>query len=90
MKQTEIIEELILALQDIDYGHANSSPELQEEYLLQLEDIANVLTSMGQETREIDLAIRYFMTDQEKSRTYIYGPSDVGNGLGVLENLRSL
>ena len=83
---------VIEALQDIDFGYAEAAPdEMREQLLRQLEDVVDTLElEFELFFPEADAAIRYFLTDTSLARTYIYGPTDIGDGVGLLDKLIEL
>lgn len=83
----DLLRDSIQRLQRIDYGHASNLDEVAEGYLLELEDVTDTLARAGVEMQELDEAIRYFLTDPEKSRSYLYGPTDREQGLGAIDIL---
>jgi hypothetical protein len=83
--------DLIHRLEAIDYGVLDTLDDACfDATLAELEDIVDTLGEHGIDVHEGDLAIRYFMTDLEKSRAYLYGPTDTGNGVGLIEKVRAL
>jgi len=76
-------------LEAIDYGLATLDAELQEDLLQELEAVERDMHEAGFNTVEVRSAIRYFMTDPERSRSYLYGPTDIGDGRGIIEKLKA-
>ena len=83
----DLLRDSIQRLQHIDYGHATNLDEVAEGYLLELEDVTDTLARAGVALPELDEAIRYFLTDPELSRSYLYGPTDRKQGLGAIDIL---
>ncbi|KKN66693.1 hypothetical protein LCGC14_0468790 [marine sediment metagenome] len=91
MTLLETIEQIIDDLQAIDYGYLGAAePEEHEVGLTFLEAIADELEELDLWFPETDLAIQYFLTDPQRSRTYLYGPTDVQDGVGLIELLKRL
>jgi len=90
----ELIDAVLLAveqLQSIDFGRVEAGDaQDREAYILPLEEAVHYLTNVELEYPESELAIRHFITDPARSRTYVYGPTDTGDGRGLLEKLKSL
>jgi hypothetical protein len=89
MNDRQTLEELIVAIEDIDISLAHDK-KYREEIARQLEDVADVMLVYDMPTTEIDAAINWMFKDPEHARAYIYGPTDIGLGLGVLANLRKM
>lgn len=86
----EIIQQAIQDLQALDYGFLAEADDQETEALLAyLEQTLDNLAEEGFWFPEGDLAIRYFLTDPEKSRSYLYGPTDIGDGIGLIEKLKA-
>jgi len=87
-------EELQRALDDlraIDFGYLDSVDEDEmETALVWLEDTLDRLEDLDIWFPEGDLAIRYFLTDPERSRQYLYGPTDIQDGIGLIEKLQEM
>ncbi len=64
-------------------------PELQEDLLQELEAVADDMQDAGFDIVEALAAIRYFITDPERSRSYLYGPTDIRDGRGLIEKLKA-
>jgi hypothetical protein len=78
-----------LRLECIDFGAAKLSPERREALYRQLEEVADQMLVNGFDTKLIDRAIQYFSTDPEKSKTYLHGGNDIGDGRGLIAILKS-
>ena len=86
-----MIWEAVEALQAIDFGHVEAmDPEQRNQQLPDLEYIVDDLASVGLVFPEADAAIRFFVTEPALSRTYVYGPTDIQDGRGLLEQLKEL
>lgn len=85
----ELIRDWIQRLESIDYGAAELSPERKEELYQQLESVADEMLMHGFSTQHVDKAIQFFSTDPELSRSYLYGPSDIGSGKGLVDILKA-
>lgn len=85
-----IILDYIEWLQSIDYGLAASSADNAEGVLLELEAVVDSIEEEGIVLPELSAAVRYFLTDPERSRSYLYGPTDVGAGIGAIDQLKDL
>ncbi len=78
-------------LQGLDYGLGAEDPDIAEGLLLELEAVAdNLAEETGLVLPELTLAIRYFLTEPERSRSYLYGPTDIRSGTGAIEQLKAL
>ncbi len=85
------IKVLIVGLEAIDFGLVDQMDDVTREATLRrLERIVDYAADLGIDTQAGDLAIRYFLTDPQKSRTYLYGPTDIQDGVGFVEQLRSV
>lgn len=83
---------LIEDLQGIDFGYAEAADDDDREQLLRrLEDIVDTLElELGLRFPEADAAIQYLSTEPALARTYVYGPTDMGDGRGLLDKLIEL
>lgn len=86
------LQHIIEDLQEVDFGHAEvASPLRQEVYLQNLERLIDELEQDHDLWfPEADQIIRYFSTNMPRSRMYMYGPTDIGDGRGLLEKLKRL
>jgi len=85
----ETIETMIADLQAIDFGYLETAGD-REVALTFLETIADELDELDLWFPQTDLAIRFFLTDPERARTYLYGPTDVRDGMGLIEKLKQI
>lgn len=91
-KQTvrELLQTALQRLEALDFGHIETLDATAKEAALQeLEHTIDAL-SVVMPTQEGNLAIRYFLTDPQRSRSYLWGPTDVSNGVGLIEKIRTL
>lgn len=87
----DTIETMIEDLQAIDFGYLEAAADEEREVALTyLEAIADELEELDLWFPQTDLAIRFFLTDPERARTYLYGPTDVRDGLGLIEKLKEI
>jgi hypothetical protein len=81
----------IESLQNIDYGYVQSGTDQEREDELEyLEATLDQLQAFGISSPEGDLAVRFFLTDPERSRSYLYGPTDLRDGKGLIDKLKEL
>lgn len=86
----ELLDTILQRLEALDYGHIETLDDAGKEVALQeLEHTIDAL-SVVTLTQEGNLAIRYFLTDPQRSRSYLWGPTDVSNGIGLIEKIRTL
>lgn len=78
------VEGVVKILKSIDFGHTNNVD------LDKLELAADSLRSCGVVPKDVEGAIRYFQTDPEKARNFIYGPSGRGSNKGALVDLLNM
>jgi len=88
-KNSNMFHDLLERLLDIDLGFISAQDDdVREAYLEDLEDIVDILNENGIDTREGDLAIRYFLTDPKQAQIYLNGPTDIGDGTGLIEQVK--
>ncbi len=86
-----MFRDILERLRGIDLGFISAQDDdVREAYLEDLEDIVNILNENGIDTREGDLAIRYFFTDPEQAQIYLQGPTDIGDGVGLIEQVKQV
>jgi hypothetical protein len=86
---TNLLQKVLETLLDIDFGYLEVAEEVEREwYLEDLEIAIDALEELGYPSKEGEQAIRYFITDPAMSRTYLYGPTDIGDGRGLIEKLK--
>ena len=82
---------MIEDLQAIDFGYLDTvDDEEREAALTFIEAIADELEELDLWFPEADLAIQFFLTDPERARTYLYGPTDVRDGRGLIDKLKEI
>lgn len=87
--RNNMFRDLLERLEGIDLGFISAQDnDVREAYLEDLEDIVNILNESGIDTREGDLAIQYFLTDPERAQLYLDGPTDIGDGMGLIEQVK--
>lgn len=86
-----MFQKILETLLNIDFGYLEQAGEVEREwYLEDLEIAVDALAELGFDSKEGREAIRYFTTDPALSRTYLYGPSDIGDGSGLIEKVKKL
>lgn len=87
---TNPLQKVLDTLIDIDFGYLEEAGEIEREwYLEDLEIAIDALAELGYPSKEGEQAIRYFTTDPALSRTYLYGPTDIGDSAGLIEKLKA-
>ncbi len=87
----DLLLDCIQDLEAIDFGYLETATEEEQELALTfLETIIDDLERQYLWYPEGDLAIRFFLTDPVRARQYLYGPTDVQDGIGLLDKLKGL
>jgi len=86
-----MFRDLLKRLEEIDLGFISAQDDdVRDAYLEDLEDIVDILNEQGIDTREGDLAIYHFLTDPEQAQIYLKGPTDIGDGIGLIEQVKQV
>lgn len=87
----DLLLDCVEDLEAIDFGYLEIAPaEEQKVALTFLETIIDDLERQDIWFPEGDLAIRFFLTDPDRARQYLYGPTDIQDGLGLIDKLKGL
>lgn len=86
----DLLRTALQRLEALDYGHVETLDDAGKEAALQrLERTVDAIAEV-MPVPEGNLAIRYFLTDPERSKRYLWGPTDVSNGVGLIEKIRTI
>ena len=93
-QKIRLIHDWLLRLESVDYGRAQLNDTSAETELQKIEQVADEMAAVGFASpyaeQTINQAIRYFLTDPQLSRSYLYGPTDIGDGVGLLDRLEQI
>jgi len=86
------LHDVIERLRDIDFGYVEGADDAERERVLrELESVVDDLELVLElDFPEADAAIQHLLTAPELARTYVYGPTDLGDGTGLLDQLIEL
>jgi len=91
MDLLQTIRRLIEDLEAIDFGYLEiATDDEREATLTYIETIVDEMNDLGLDWPEADLTVRFFLIDPERSRQYLYGPTDVHDGAGLIDKLKDL
>lgn len=84
-----VIRNALDLLETLNLGFLEGGGDRENELQI-LELATDTLKDVGVYLLELTLAIQYFLTDLPKARTYLYGPTDVEDGIGAIEKIKSM
>lgn len=80
----ETISRVVKLLKSVDFGHPTDNE------LAKLEKVHDLLAVERINSEDLNASLKIFLTDPDKSRNYIYGPSYRGTNRGLLNDLLRL
>ena len=84
MISQKTLSQLIELLKSIDFGNPTDSE------LAKLEKAHDLLSAERINSEDLNASLKIFLTDPDKSRRYIYGPTYRGSNRGLLNDLLRL
>ena len=75
-------------LKGIDFAFAEQADEVTRKWMIEdLERAVDIISAVWRPCPLGEKAIEHFLTDPARSRVYLYGPTDIGSGVGLIAQL---